>query len=508
MNVAIRTDSSTHIGSGHVMRCLALAEELRSAGHRVVFLSRQAQGDLRDLVAREYEFEVRTLSVSSTAMELGVASAREQIVDSECTIDLINGELFDWLIVDHYSLDLQWERRVREHVAHTLVIDDLANRPHECDILVDHNHLLATRYLGLVPSDCELLIGPRFALLRREFYGTAAERKVPSAPKTILISFGGTDPSNYTEPTLHAVRNLDLPGTAIEVVTGHDHPQIETLRHIEAKSPDVTVHEHVTGIAPILARADLAIGAGGVAALERLSVGLPSIVLAVAQNQETVAEALARDGLIYYLGPASDITTHKLQIAISALCNQPLRQAMSNHGREFVDGDGTRRILRRMQSYAPVEIREAQPHDSRMAFDWRNHPAVRASSFDPRELSWNRHEEWFTEALSNPNRHLLIGVQNETAIGVIRYDVDPQTASAEVSIYLDPNRTGEGLGQPFLRAGDAWLATHDRRVTEIVSRIRIGNPASHRLFEVTGYQPHHSTLIKRLQHEDLQENIV
>lgn len=354
MRVAIRTDASTDIGTGHVMRCLALAEELRSSGHDVVFVTRPSPGNLDGVVRDGWTFEVASIRPASDLPPLACAGTERQTEDADATREALSGTPIDWLVVDHYSLSSPWERRAGAAGTPVLVIDDLANRDHACTVLVDHNLLPEDRYRDVVSPDCQLLVGPRYALLRCEFRGIAKRRAIPAAPRTLLLSFGGADPTDRTGWALEALLDMatDLP--SILVVAGAHHPNMGRLRKLAEACPAIELYEHVPRMSEFLARADIAIGAGGVATLERLSAGLPSIVVSVAENQEHISEALARDSLIVYLGPSSVATAQALCNAVSELAPAEVRRTFAWRGPDVVDGFGTQRVARRMAQLARV----------------------------------------------------------------------------------------------------------------------------------------------------------
>lgn len=354
MKVFIRTDASTQIGTGHVMRCLTLARDLKQFGMEVSFISRVLPGNLCDYIESKgfkvYRLEAETELAGDKYWEwlgknwLEDARRTEEILlnQSKNLSDMNNkdnlasflneqnkeeenitnisskivAEIFTDaqgselssnlnLVVDSYALDSKWEKHLRPYVNKIMVIDDLANRPHDCDLLLDQNYYknLEKRYDGLVPSDCRKLLGPKYALLRPEFHQAKKNlRKRDGKVRRILVFFGGSDPTNETVKALEAIKLLNRPEIAIDVVVGTANPHKEQVKELCNQMPNTNYHCQVKNMAELMAAADLAIGAGGAATWERLYLELPTIAIAVAENQVETLEALSEDGMVYYFG--------------------------------------------------------------------------------------------------------------------------------------------------------------------------------------------------------------
>lgn len=220
MKVAFRADASVGIGSGHVMRCLTLAGELKEAGAQIIFICRECEGNLCDLIEKQ-GIPVARISGELQSWEADAFQSLEALKKY--------GKA-DWLVVDHYSLDHRWEAGIRNAAEKIMVIDDLADRIHDNDLLLDQNLYedLENRYNGLAPPHCIKLLGPRYALLRPEFRKARASlRKRDGIIRRILVSFGGSDPSNETAKALEAIGLLGKPEIAVDVVVGSSNPHRE-----------------------------------------------------------------------------------------------------------------------------------------------------------------------------------------------------------------------------------------------------------------------------------------
>jgi len=334
--IAFRTDASDQIGTGHFMRCLTLADGLKQRGAQIRFVSRHLPEHLRSmLVANDHEFALLD-SVQNDVVVDELAHAHwlevSQAQDAADSIRALSDEAWDWLVIDHYTLDIRWESALRITAKRIMVIDDLADRQHDCDVLLDQNFYadMQTRYISKVPSHCALLMGPRYALLRDEFRQLHEQVKSRNGPvKRILVFFGGVDADNYTGRAIEALSEIVISGMHVDVVIGAQHPCREQIKKASGLNGFIC-HIQTTKIAELMAIADLAIGAGGSATLERCSMGLPSIILVLAENQKKAAKDLNAAGVLINLGDARSVTKTKLAQAIRELIeDEKLRSELS-----------------------------------------------------------------------------------------------------------------------------------------------------------------------------------
>jgi len=334
MKIIFRVDASIEIGSGHLMRCLTLADSLHQRGCDVLFVCRELPGDLCHVVANRgytvYRLPNRMLQVANGSHDLKDTDRIsdywvEDAFETKAILQSIERPV-NYLIVDHYLLDKRWEEQMRAFVKKIMVIDDLANRPHDCNLLLDQNLYdnLDTRYNGLVPQYCRRLLGPQYFLLRPEFWEAreGLERRDGSI-RRVLVFLGGGDPTNETVKALRAIRLLNLTDVSVDVVVGATNLQKQQVKRFCADTPNVSYHCQVENMAQLMADADLAIGAGGVTIWERCFLGLPSITLVLAQNQVETTAVAAAAGAIWNLGWAADVEVEDLAEAIKrAIGNQ------------------------------------------------------------------------------------------------------------------------------------------------------------------------------------------
>lgn len=325
MNIVIRVDSSLEIGTGHVMRCLTLAEQLERSGCRVYFICRQLEGSISELIRNKKFtlFEIKSSNITNI-VEWYQENWRQ---DSFSTINIIekSSMQFDLMIVDHYGLDEKWERNVKPAVKKLMVIDDLANRKHNCDLLLDQNYKvnLETKYKTLVPNNCKLLLGPNYVLLRDEFVRMADRVK----PRTghinrILVFFGGTDPTNETLKTLNSLSKIDH-NIQVDVIVGATNRSKSDIKMFCDKFNHFHLYSQVDNISEFMDNADLAIGAGGTTTWERCFMGLPSITIVIADNQKEVTEAVANFGATINLGESNSVSEETIYNEVKSLLSNP-----------------------------------------------------------------------------------------------------------------------------------------------------------------------------------------
>ena len=329
--MVFRADASSLIGSGHVMRCLTLAQRLhKEENAKVVFIMRKLSGNLIDVVQKQ-GFDVLVLSPSGQDYKLngyGLWLTVPMEVDAQQTIEVLQHylqehccDVVDRLIVDSYALDEQWEQALRPYCREIMVIDDLANRRHDCDILLDQNFYLNkdVRYVGLVPEHCKMLLGPDHALLREEFYEAQKHlRKRDGNIKNILVFYGGSDLTNETEKAIKALVQLHDEGYNFmaDIITGVSNSRREKIEKICSKYQFFHYYCQVSNMAEFMNKADLMLGAGGSTTWERLYMELPALVTAVAENQIHGCRDCSQAGIIEYLGINDDVNANMIAEAL------------------------------------------------------------------------------------------------------------------------------------------------------------------------------------------------
>ncbi|PWU68244.1 UDP-2,4-diacetamido-2,4,6-trideoxy-beta-L-altropyranose hydrolase [Gracilibacillus dipsosauri] len=325
LNIFIRTDASREIGTGHVMRCLVLADMLQENQANVIFICHDFPGHLIKEIKR-HGFEVMVLSgsVDNNHFEWMLSEWKKDVKKTKEILSVYPS--VDWLIIDHYAIDQKWEKAIRPKVKKIMVIDDLADRKHDCDLLLDQNELpnKESRYDRLIPENATTLLGINFVLLRKEFQQIHRRRVKSSNLKRILVSFGGSDPTNETMKVLKAIDQLPKTKLFVDVVIGSSNPFQQQLRDYCVARSDRELHIQIDYLVDLMVKADLAIGAGGTTTWERCYLHLPTITIETATNQTEILEHVANLGAIYHLGKSEEVTEEMIGSTLEQIMYHPI----------------------------------------------------------------------------------------------------------------------------------------------------------------------------------------
>jgi UDP-2,4-diacetamido-2,4,6-trideoxy-beta-L-altropyranose hydrolase len=400
--------------------------------------------------------------------------------DAEQTKAVIGEAVIDWLIVDHYALDIRWESAMRSCCKKLMVIDDLADRYHDCDLLLDQNlfEKMTERYIEKIPDHCCLILGPNYALLQSIY--AQLHRCIPPREgrvHRILIYFGGADTNNLTGMAVAACCALEQEDLTLDVVINPSNPHAEILRRqIEGRNR-ITLYEGLPSLAPLIAKADLSIGASGTTSWERCCLGLPSIVITLAENQTPIARELDRLGLIWWLNDASEVKKYTLVSVLRDICATGLKSEWSLRCREKVDGYGTKRVASILMINAKTELcaRPANVDDEALALRLANnllprHREIASDDFDATEF---RAE--FRRCLRDTEYCKLYIVETKCRlpIGWVRFD--RTLDSWAIDYQMDVFAVNHGLMVSFLRT--AILALRNGTTGLLIfSRINRSNP--------------------------------
>ena len=490
LSCIFRVDAAPFMGVGHLARCLALARCLSERGGRVAFVSRDFKGAAHAWIEQQgFElYRLPELPPPADPHDTSTWLACPAADDVQETLIVLRDADFraDWLIVDHYGIDASWESAARAAGLRVFVIDDLANRPHDCDLLLDQSLRASNPYLGLVPGSCITLLGPRYALLRDEFCKARASAPARDGSlRKVLVFFGGADLAGDTLKATDALAPLEGKLTA-DIIIGPLNVHREQIERTCARHPHLHAIYQVKDMAQRLAGADLAIGGGGTSCWERLAVGLPSMVIEQAANQAQNITALAELDVVVPLGRSADVQAAHLGEKLGALLDSPARlRDMATRAGSVVDARGAERVAFALMR-PDVILRRATGADVDRVYQWRNSPEVRRFSGQSDVIALEAHRQWFHETLERPDRDLLIGEAGGQPIGVVRFDID--STRALVSIYLTPMQLGHGWGAWLLRDAEQWLRTTRPEIQAIDARVLDANVTSRRMFDSLGYQ--------------------
>jgi UDP-2,4-diacetamido-2,4,6-trideoxy-beta-L-altropyranose hydrolase len=366
MKIAFRTDASLLMGSGHVMRCLTLADALAAEGVHCHFISREHPGHLLEVI-RQRGHALTALPagnlMSATANDPLPKQAHaawlgcDWQTDARQTGAILASLQPDWLVEDHYALDQRWEQALAPYYRKLLVIDDLADRLHCCDLLLDQNlGRQPEHHTPLVPAHCQVLTGPHYALLRPDFAElrpySLQRRQAQPALRQLLITMGGVDQPNATGQVLQALKTCALPADCrITVVMGLTAPWLQNVRELAAQMPWPTeVLVNVSDMAQLMADSDLAIGAAGSTSWERCCLGLPTLMVVLADNQRGIASGLERAGAAIALGLNNgDQFARMLKNAVAHLAVDEIAlMVLSQAAAKVTNGCGTNLVAAQM----------------------------------------------------------------------------------------------------------------------------------------------------------------
>jgi UDP-2,4-diacetamido-2,4,6-trideoxy-beta-L-altropyranose hydrolase len=477
-----RCDADVVMGTGHVMRSLALAQAWQDAGGRCVFAMSRSTPAVA-LRLQDQKIEVESFA-SIDGTESGSEAGTED--DARRTISIAARRHADWIVVDGYQFNSAYQSAIKAAGLKMLFLDDNVHAaPYSADLVLNQNfHATPELYARRDPST-QLLLGPRYAMLRREFRSlTNRRRNTADSVRKILVTMGGSDPENATMVVIEALRNLADLALETTVLIGGSNPQRSLIEDL--------VREHKSSIhlvvdAPNVAQwmqwADLAISGAGTTVWELCFLGLPALLIVLAPNQQNVAAFADKLQIAWSLGKHSEINSSIISEKARALINSATTRAtQSRNGQSLVDGRGADRVVAYLSG---VQLRPTSHPDCQLFWDWANDPEARNASFRNKTISWPEHERWFKTKMEDSNAVLYTATnQSGTPIGQVRYQIEGDRAVLSISLGL-PFR-GCGWGQKILTlATDKFF--QERTANFIDAFVKPTNAASLKLFENTGF---------------------
>lgn len=497
-SIFFRTDASLIIGTGHLIRCLSLAKALQESGAQILFICREHEGHLCDHI-EEQGFEVQRLPPSREDFVPEDAPAHVAWLgapwqeDAEATVAAITSLQIkpDWLIVDHYGIDNRWEERLHPLVNKIMVIDDIADRKHDCDLLLDQNLVpdMKIRYNNFLPEGCNRLLGPDYALLQ-PIYAELHDRIPPREGPIwrILISFGGADSDNLTGRALEAFISLNRTDIEVDVVIADKSPHTASLQELAQGHPNIHLHGTLPTLAPLMAKADLAIGAAGATSWERLCLGLPAVVVTLADNQVPIAEGLQERGLLQWIGDKDSITKELIQDCLGDLVEHGIDDSWSQRCHLAVDGRGIDRVLAVLilTPESPLHVRHATLADEALLLAWANDPETRKNSFSKDPISSATHRQWFHSRLRDIDGCSIYILETESGVPIGQVRFEREELGWELHYTVAPEFRGRGIGKSLLNAAIQKFRDEKSGVL-VFGRAKPENIRSQRIFEGLGF---------------------
>ncbi|MBN3905793.1 MAG: UDP-2,4-diacetamido-2,4,6-trideoxy-beta-L-altropyranose hydrolase [Nostoc sp. NMS1] len=477
MKLFIRVDASTKIGTGHLMRCLALAQAWQDAGNQVIFVMATEAPDLINRLKSE------GMEVIHLPIEIGSTE------DAEETAKLARQFDANWVVVDGYHLGAKYQEIIKEFELKLLFIDDYGHaKQYHADIILNQNiHAGEELYINRQPYT-QLFLGTNYTLLRREFWSWRGwQRSLPLIAKKLLVTLGGADPDNVTLKVIEGLQQVEVEGLEVVVVVGGSNPHYEQLRSASQESRfPIQLKRNVTNMPELMAWADIAVTGGGSTCWELAFMGLPSLVVILAENQRAIAEKLQVMGVVVNLGWHENVSTVEIASEVVQLVIATgRREKMTRCSQELVDGQGSIRVLSYLKDNF-FQLRSVQQDDCRLLWEWSNAPEVRGVSFSSKSILWEDHVQWFKSKLINPNCIFYIAInKNDIPIGQIRYDIE--NSEAIVSMNIDPNFRNQDYGSSLIKLACKKLFS-DFDVNRINAYTKPSNQASVRAFSKAGFQ--------------------
>lgn len=479
MHLLIRADASRQQGIGHVMRCLALAQVCLDEGGQATYLTSLSTQPVAD------RLQIEGVQVHYLADSM-VPGSQE---DAVYTVELSKVLKAAWVILDGYHFGETYQYWIKQDGLKLLAIDDCGHTQHYwADYIVNPNVYASEILYANKESYTKLLLGCTYSLIRNEFYGYRNWlRNIPTKAKKIFVTLGGSDPNNVTLNVLKGLANIKNQEVEIIVVIGGNNPHYEQLLDFTQNTGlNIVLKCNVSNMAELIAWADIAVTAGGSTCWDMAFLGLPSLIIVLADNQLFVAEKLDALGAAINLGWYSSISLRLITDAVdNLLMSCDLRQTLSNTARQLVDGEGSRRIVWKLRNNY-LRLRTANKADDKMLWEWVNDPQVRVSAFSSELISWEKHLAWFTHKLQDPNCFIFIAMDcDDLPVGQVRVDVQA-TNQAEIDIHLAPGRRGFGYGTCLLIEA-VHLIFRETAVELINAYIKPDNIASIKMFEKANF---------------------
>jgi UDP-2,4-diacetamido-2,4,6-trideoxy-beta-L-altropyranose hydrolase len=472
----VRADADAAVGTGHVMRCLALGQAWRETGGKVIFLTATRNEWLLRRLGEE-GFEIRALGRPYPAAD-----------DWQTTRALAACSPDPWILLDGYHFDLTYQRQVKDAGFKLAVIDDIAALPHYCaDVLINQNVYAEDLTYSCEPYTRRLL-GARYALLREEFASYRGVRRAARpAARRVLVTMGGADPENATSVALAALREFAQPDLEVRVIVGAANAHLGELRAaVQRLGCAAELIVAAPAMAANLAWADVAIAAAGSTSIELAFMGVPALLVVTAENQAPIAAKLDALGAACDLGWIAQTSVARIRSGLRELLDShQMRAAMAERGQQLVDGEGAERVEAALAG-EKVRLRRVRAEDCERLWIWRNEELVRAMSLSSEPITWDTHRSWFSAKLADPRCRIFLGINpDERPVGQVRFDLG-EHMSAEVSITVGEEWRGHGYGTALLAAGMRKIATAGVRVLHAL--IKPGNATSIGMFERVGFR--------------------
>ncbi|MAF76562.1 MAG: UDP-2,4-diacetamido-2,4,6-trideoxy-beta-L-altropyranose hydrolase [Halobacteriovoraceae bacterium] len=486
--VLFRVDAAWHIGLGHLLRCIELAKIIEKAGIEVFFVCRNFEGFSYEPYISNLNFKFFFLERVAVSGQIGEVpqhewlgcSVEEDVREVICQIKDLN---FNAVFVDHYSIDKRWEKKIKSKCRKVVVIDDLGDRQHSCDYIVDPNYAsLESKFLGSGSEVIEkLLLGTKYTILKSDFprlRESYLEKKTNSSLKKILVNLGGASNSIILKKILIGIEDSSFSG---EVVVLANNEEFVKECESDIVFSKFTFIKYISDMADFYHDIDLVIGAAGTSFWERCCLGIPSILLKVADNQEVVIKPVeAKFPELVYRD--SNALISSLDELFENFSDVKYKSEVVDYCSSLICGLGKWLIVKEVFNLSLFNLREANYNDCDVIYGWQLFPGVRKFFRNSDVPTYDEHCNWFSSSLVNENRKILIFEVESIPLGYLRLDYSDQR-SAEVSIIISPFFKGNGLATIGL-----LQLSEDYSDLKLTAYIHVDNHASQKAFLKAGFK--------------------
>lgn len=498
MSIVFRVDSTKEIGSGHLYRCLILANSLTESGFNCIFIINKRNDKISELI-KFNRHQLKYLSIKDKLPISEKINSHKQWLkhswkeDAEATINILEKNFVSLVVVDHYSLDYRWERKIKKHTRKIMVIDDLDNRKHECDILLDHNYRSENNAYkkNIINNLCLKLLGLKYLIINKE-YVNYKKKVTRENIKKILIFFGGSDSEKLTELIVGKLIKLDKNKYNVSIVIGINNDRKKSIEKLIKNLNNFKCYESQMNLASMLEKNDLVIGALGMNLWERLCIGTPSVVISKGIDQKIFGKKLASKKCIHLIGHYNEVSEKKIELRLKKFLQMKITQSMTSRLQNMVDGCGTERVANELKKIIVndfkfnLKVRNSNFRDNDLLFNWANHPSVRANSFTSEPIDKKKHKEWFEKRLNNKKQHAIyIGELDSIPVGQVRFDLIEGNWFIDFSVSHKFRRLGVGY-ELLNQASKKHSKLFSRRY--LIGEVKTNNHASRKVFNKLDYK--------------------
>ncbi len=481
--ILIRADATSAMGTGHVMRCLALAQAWQDAGGKAAFAMVQSTEALQIRLARE--------SCHITPIRADLAGAD----DMQQTVAIANDLGCEWIVLDGYQFGSAFQAGLKSSGAKVLVPDDYGHAgQYPADVVLNQSVTASPTLYSSCSPGTRLLLGPRYSLLRREFSRWRDWRRtIPSKCRRVLVTMGGSDEHNVTATVLQALSLMGSDGLETTVLAGGSNRHLIDLHQYVARSgSNVEVRTDVCDVGESMAQSDVAISAAGSTCWELCLLSLPSLLIDIADNQTPVAKEMDRRRCAVHIGDQAVRPQAIVEALKSLVADCDLRRALAENSKSLVDGRGAARVVAVLTGSPVLQLRALREGDRRLLWEWANDPEVRSASFSSDPIPWDTHTSWFNAKLPEPpntslsHRVFIAEDEEGVPVGQIRFEKHAD-AHWDVGLSLSKDFRGRGLASRLIAIGIRELIA-DAGHASMHAYVKPQNVASVKSFERAGFE--------------------